>query len=288
MKLVSLHLLLLDLLHLLSLVLRLRLHCPSGIVVVRHRVLHLLPLLVILRLLTASTLLVGPSLLVSSALVRILLLILGPIATLAAIVVAIAIVVVATLSAVVGVASASSHAAEVSSHLATELIVVATIAKVQQEADRVDQSQEVSVLAANLVHALPLVGALVELLLETDPAGLSWLTEVDDQAAVLERCVRSLLLGISGRLPILEGDEGELRFQAQLRVVHRAEVSKELFEFLPRGGGADVLDHQVQQLHALLELVSTFLQLELPLILALGLAHVEVPFLGAVSFVTIG
>lgn len=228
MKLVSLHLLLLDLLHLLSLVLRLRLHRPSGIVVVRHRVLHLLPLLVILRLLTASTLLVGPSLLVSSALVGILLLIL-PIAALAAIVVAFAIVVVATLSAVVGVASASSHAAEVSSHLATELIVVATIAKVQQEADRVDQSQEVSVLAANGVHALPLVGALVELLLETDPAGLSWLTEVDDQAAVLERCVRSLLLGISGRLPILEGDECKLRFQAQLRVVHRAEVSKELF-----------------------------------------------------------
>jgi len=116
--------------------------------------------------------------------------------------------------------------------IAANLTPLNTIAaEIKQQSDRIDQREQIRVLRAHIHHSLPLVRPLVKLLLERDAPTLAGLAEIHYEPSVLEQLAGRVLLGVAGRLAVLEAHETKLRLHVQLGVVDLAEVAEELFEF---------------------------------------------------------
>ena len=114
----------------------------------------------------------------------------------------------------------------------TKLATLNTIAaEIEQQANGIDQREQIRILRPHVHHSLTLVRSLVELLLKRDAPTLPRLAEIHYEPPVLEELARGVLLGVPGRLTVLEADEAELGLGVQLGVVDLAEVTKELFEF---------------------------------------------------------
>jgi hypothetical protein len=116
--------------------------------------------------------------------------------------------------------------------IAANLTPLNTIAaEIKQQSDRIDQREQIRVLRPHIHHSLPLVRPLVKLLLERDAPTLAGLAEIHYEPSVLEKLAGRVLLGVAGRLAVLEAHETKLRLHVQLGVVDLAEVTEELFEF---------------------------------------------------------
>ena len=114
----------------------------------------------------------------------------------------------------------------------TKLATLNTIAaEIEQQANGIDQREQIRILRPHVHHPLTLVRSLVELLLKRDAPTFPRLAEIHYEPPVLEELARGVLLGVPGRLTVLEADEAELGLGVQLGVVDLAEVTKELFEF---------------------------------------------------------
>jgi hypothetical protein len=107
------------------------------------------------------------------------------------------------------------------------------------------------------------------------------------KSPIVERISRCLLLSLSSRITIYKRHESKLGFRTQLSISDLAELTEELLKLLFGSLRLYILHDKVEHLHRFLELVSTFDQLKLPLLLSLCLSNVETRLLVGFFFVTV-
>ena len=122
---------------------------------------------------------------------------------------------------------------------------------------------------------MTLVCFLVELLLDCELPRLLGLTVIRVEEPAHELELAAAILGIAGAFTVFEGDKCTRCFRNKLDVVHLAKLPEEFSDLFIGGSLLNTFDDQGKLLHGLLELVSLFLQIFLPLLLRLELCDIE-------------
>lgn len=144
-----------------------------------------------------------------------------------------------------------------------------------QEPQSLQQGQDILAAPIGILHLTLLVGFSVVHLFQGGPTRLLWFAVVHEQGAALELHLVDLLTSSAGPFAVVVADEGRVRLRDPLDVLEATKRGKEVGQLLIGGLLIDILDHQVQHLHRLLELVALFGQLILPLVLGLRLSDVQ-------------
>jgi len=108
---------------------------------------------------------------------------------------------------------------------------------------------------------------------------LFWLTKVNLQFAAFQDQLR-LLFSISGGITLLEAYEAQLSLRDDLATSDLAELTEKLLELLFGRLLVKILDDQVEQVHALLEVVGALLSIQLALGPGLSLTNEQVLLFG--------
>ena len=127
------------------------------------------------------------------------------------------------------------------------------------------------VLGAHLMHLVLFVGLLVHLLFKVEHASFLGLHKSGIQMTTLVENLTDCLLRSTRRLSISEAHKGHACLRHHLHVVDVAKLREEVSELVLGGRRLNILDDQIQEHHRLFPLIGLFGDLNLPLLLGLGL-----------------